>query len=61
MPPRKGIVKSGNAGNSSKVDKLSPQLVDTSGEKPLFPPGSKFPVSLLHERKVVLFYWQISL
>ncbi|KIK70609.1 hypothetical protein GYMLUDRAFT_148068 [Collybiopsis luxurians FD-317 M1] len=49
MPPRKGIVKSGNAGNSSKSSgKESNTTLD--GDKPLFPPGSKFPASLLHER-----------
>ncbi|RDB29375.1 hypothetical protein Hypma_015909 [Hypsizygus marmoreus] len=49
MPPRRGIVKSGNAGNSSKVDK-APAVPVPEGEKPLFPPGSKYPLSLLHER-----------
>ncbi|KAH9996047.1 P-loop containing nucleoside triphosphate hydrolase protein [Russula vinacea] len=39
MPPRKGIVKSGNAGNSSN-----------GNPPPLFPPGSKYPLSLLQER-----------
>ena len=49
MPPKKGIVKSGNAGNSSKTTK--PPAVDTiEKEKPLFPPGFKYPLSLLHER-----------
>ena len=47
MPPRKGIVKSGNAGNSSKAPS---QPTDDPTEKPLFPSGSKFPLSLLHER-----------
>ncbi|KAK0456179.1 P-loop containing nucleoside triphosphate hydrolase protein, partial [Armillaria borealis] len=48
MPPRSGIVKSGNAGNSSKQsDKPSDS---TDREKVLFPPGSKYPLSLLHER-----------
>ncbi|KAK0481842.1 P-loop containing nucleoside triphosphate hydrolase protein [Armillaria novae-zelandiae] len=48
MPPRKGIVKSGNAGNSSKQpDKPSDS---TDRERALFPPGSKYPLSLLHER-----------
>ncbi|KAG0702732.1 P-loop containing nucleoside triphosphate hydrolase protein [Suillus ampliporus] len=55
MPPRKGIVKSGNAGNSSKINKNSgagspSQSADAEQEKPLFPPGSKYPLSLLHER-----------
>ncbi|KAF5385346.1 hypothetical protein D9615_001206 [Tricholomella constricta] len=49
MPPRRGIVKSGNAGNSSKGDKIPPAPLPNS-EKPLFPPGSKYPLSLLHER-----------
>ena len=49
MPPKKGIVKSGNAGNSSKTSK--PSAIDTiEKEKPLFPPGFKYPLSLLHER-----------
>ncbi|OCH95734.1 P-loop containing nucleoside triphosphate hydrolase protein [Obba rivulosa] len=53
MPPKRGIVKSGNAGNSSKPSKpaasssAAPAIPE---EKPLFPPGSKFPASLLHER-----------
>src|SRR6266851_2361385 len=53
MPPRKGIVKSGNAGNSSKSSK---ETVDSSkvdgSPPPLFPPGSKYPLSLLQERFV---------
>ncbi|KAF8078990.1 P-loop containing nucleoside triphosphate hydrolase protein [Lyophyllum atratum] len=49
MPPRRGIVKSGNAGNSSKADK-APAAPVPEGEKPLFPPGSKYPLSLLFER-----------
>ncbi|KAG6830898.1 hypothetical protein H0H92_014049 [Tricholoma furcatifolium] len=49
MPPRRGIVKSGNAGNSSKGDKTPPVPVPAE-EKPLFPPGSKWPLSLLNER-----------
>ncbi|KAJ6504362.1 P-loop containing nucleoside triphosphate hydrolase protein [Mycena vulgaris] len=52
MPPRKGIVKSGNAGNSSKAP--PPTAVDPNAPavngQPLFPPGSKYPLSLLHER-----------
>ncbi|TFK77465.1 P-loop containing nucleoside triphosphate hydrolase protein, partial [Pluteus cervinus] len=52
MPPRKGIVKSGNAGNSSKTSISSKEPISTpsNAEKPLFPPGSKYPLSLLHER-----------
>ncbi|KAF7307178.1 Dead deah box [Mycena indigotica] len=54
MPPRKGIVKSGNAGNSSKpapkaqppTDSNAPQL----DGQPLFPPGYKYPLSVLHEK-----------
>ncbi|KAK0465451.1 P-loop containing nucleoside triphosphate hydrolase protein [Desarmillaria tabescens] len=48
MPPRKGIVKSGNAGNSSRQS--DKQSDPTDREKSLFPPGSKYPLSLLHER-----------
>ncbi|KAH7923230.1 P-loop containing nucleoside triphosphate hydrolase protein [Leucogyrophana mollusca] len=52
MPPRKGIVKSGNAGNSSRSSKEPPagSSVNTDSPAPLFPPGSKYPLSLLHER-----------
>ncbi|KAL0068598.1 putative ATP-dependent RNA helicase ucp12 [Marasmius tenuissimus] len=52
MPPRKGIVKSGNAGNSSKPSKLPEKPTNSNNpeEKPLFPAGSKYPASLLHER-----------
>lgn len=66
MPPRKGIVQSGNAGNSKKAvpnpapdkagpspkgDQPAPTAGDgTTGEKPLFPPGSKTPLALLNER-----------
>ncbi|OJA10313.1 hypothetical protein AZE42_05191 [Rhizopogon vesiculosus] len=55
MPPRKSIIKSGNAGNSSKITKIAgagppSQSVDAEKEQPLFPPGSKYPLSLLHER-----------
>ncbi|KAM5535888.1 hypothetical protein V8D89_010506 [Ganoderma adspersum] len=50
MPPKRGIVKSGNAGNSSKPSKSSPSAPTPPEEKPLFPPGSKYPLSLLHER-----------
>ncbi|KAG8784470.1 hypothetical protein FRB91_003631 [Serendipita sp. 411] len=60
MPPRRNIVKSGNAGTSSKSNK--PKVEDASGKgnatavnassasPSLFPPGSKTPLSLLHER-----------
>lgn len=51
MPPRKGIVKSGNAGNSSKPSKEAVVEADKS-PPPLFPPGSKYPLSLLQERFV---------
>ncbi|KDQ31208.1 hypothetical protein PLEOSDRAFT_23490 [Pleurotus ostreatus PC15] len=51
MPPRKHIVKSGNAGNSSKgKEKASEPVADPNKPPPLFPPGSKFPASLLSER-----------
>ena len=53
MPPKnkKGIVKSGNAGNSSKVSKEATDLHKDDGKPPpLFPPGSKYPLSLLRER-----------
>ncbi|TBU62530.1 P-loop containing nucleoside triphosphate hydrolase protein [Dichomitus squalens] len=50
MPPKRGIVKSGNAGNSSKASKPPLIPAPASEEKPLFPPGSKYPLSLLHER-----------
>jgi len=60
MPPRKGIVKSGNAGNSSKAEKVPSQPADVSEEKSLFPPGSKIPLSLLHERQVLLVPQQMS-
>ena len=49
-PPRKAIVKSGNAGNSSKNN----QSEGVTTEKSLFPPGSKWPSSLLHERQVIV-------
>lgn len=51
MPPRKGIVKSGNAGNSSKSAKEKENAAQADGNPPpLFPPGSKYPSSLLQER-----------
>lgn len=61
MPPRtrKGlIVQSGNAGNSSKVskaqkDKIVEEQSAETKDKPLFPPGSKYPLSLLNERSVM--------
>ncbi|EIW86949.1 P-loop containing nucleoside triphosphate hydrolase protein [Coniophora puteana RWD-64-598 SS2] len=49
--PRKGIFKSGNAGNSSKSSKQTPAPQEDSDKaKSLFPPGYKWPSSLLHER-----------
>lgn len=56
--PGRGIVKSGNAGNSSKPSPPTSKTASTSTksepqldkEKPLFPPGSKYPLSLLNER-----------
>ncbi|KAF8265784.1 P-loop containing nucleoside triphosphate hydrolase protein [Lactarius quietus] len=51
MPPRKGIVKSGNAGNSSKSPKEATESQKDDGKpSPLFPSGSKYPLSLLQER-----------
>jgi ATP-dependent RNA helicase DHX57 len=59
MPPKRGIVKSGNSGNSSKAAPLPDKSVPKDGEedekKPLFPFGSKYPMSLLHERFVNMF------
>jgi hypothetical protein len=53
MPPRKGVVKSGNAGNSSKPSKEGVDVSKDDGKPPpLFPPGSKYPLSLLQERFV---------
>ncbi|KAF9024145.1 P-loop containing nucleoside triphosphate hydrolase protein [Hymenopellis radicata] len=49
MPPKRGIVKSGNAGNSKSVPTKAP-VTDVPENKPLFPAGSKYPLSLLHER-----------
>lgn len=57
MPPKKGIVQSGNAGNSSKASKVQKDKTETSQTvdkpAPLFPPGFKYPLSLLHERSVM--------
>ncbi|KAJ7040354.1 P-loop containing nucleoside triphosphate hydrolase protein [Mycena alexandri] len=55
MPPRKGIVKSGNAGNSSKDSKPDPKAQKTDLKAPevveaLFPAGFKYPLTLLNER-----------
>ncbi|CAA7264809.1 unnamed protein product [Cyclocybe aegerita] len=54
MPPKRGIVKSGNAGNSSKSSNQNPATSSSAsastGPPPLFPPGSKYPLSLLQER-----------
>ncbi|KAJ7170133.1 P-loop containing nucleoside triphosphate hydrolase protein [Mycena filopes] len=55
MPPRKGIVKSGNAGNSSKESKPDAKAQKTDFKAPevveaLFSPGFKYPLSLLNER-----------
>lgn len=51
MPPKKGIVKSGNSGNSSKAtSSKTPAELPKPEEKPLFPPGSKYPLILLRER-----------
>ncbi|TFK56866.1 P-loop containing nucleoside triphosphate hydrolase protein [Heliocybe sulcata] len=52
MPPKRGIVKSGNAGNSSKPNKPTgdAKAPPADGPKSLFPPGYKYPLSLLSER-----------
>lgn len=58
MPPRKGprnVVKSGNAGNSSKPSALPAKTAAAPDDapprpKPLFPVGYKSPVTLLNER-----------
>ncbi|KAJ6575382.1 P-loop containing nucleoside triphosphate hydrolase protein [Mycena capillaripes] len=58
MPPapKKGIVKSGNAGNSSSSKAPPPKPAATDSNvpqvdgQPLFPPGFKYPLSLLNER-----------
>ncbi|KAF8323715.1 P-loop containing nucleoside triphosphate hydrolase protein [Clavulina sp. PMI_390] len=51
MPPKKGIVKSGNSGNSSKASKSNaPAPAPTDKPPSLFPPGYKTPLSLLYER-----------
>ncbi|KAG1828430.1 P-loop containing nucleoside triphosphate hydrolase protein [Suillus variegatus] len=60
MPPRKGIVKTGNAGNSSKTNKnsgagLPSQSADAEREKPLFPPGSKSFVALENESRALAY------
>ncbi|WAQ80830.1 hypothetical protein PtA15_1A168 [Puccinia triticina] len=48
---RAHIVRSGNAGNSSKSAAPAPPTEpDKDRPPPLFPPGSKTPVQLLHER-----------
>ncbi|KAF7337469.1 Dead deah box [Mycena sanguinolenta] len=50
MPPRKGIVKSGNAGNSSKAASSSKPAPESNSPDSIFPPGYKYPLSLLNER-----------
>ncbi|KAI0032148.1 P-loop containing nucleoside triphosphate hydrolase protein [Vararia minispora EC-137] len=55
MPPKKGIVRSGNAGNSSKTSKnVQPAQESQKPQKPLAPPlfpaGFKYPLNLLQER-----------
>ena len=68
MPPKKGIVRSGNAGNSSKSSNARPRnndwkkAADVYAEPPkeapkLFPDGYKFPLSLLQERYGSLLEW----
>ncbi|KZP25382.1 P-loop containing nucleoside triphosphate hydrolase protein [Athelia psychrophila] len=52
MLPRKGIIKSGNAGNSNKASKPPDQPAASPAEKPLFPPGSgKLPLNLNERRQ----------
>ena len=48
--PRRGIVKSGNAGNSSHSSKANPTS-SLDRPPPLFPIGFKDPWSILHERQ----------
>jgi hypothetical protein len=59
MAPRKNIVKSGNAGSSSKSQKSDVQTtnavaasssLNVNATPSLFPPGSKTPLALLYER-----------
>ncbi|KAM6498647.1 P-loop containing nucleoside triphosphate hydrolase protein [Amanita muscaria] len=54
MPPKrgKGIVKSGNAGNSTKASKSAPVPIPGSVDekRPLFPAGFKYPLTILNER-----------
>jgi ATP-dependent RNA helicase DHX57 len=52
MPPKKNIIKSGNAGTSSKASKQPEETTVTKSDvpPPLFPPGSKTPLALLYER-----------
>lgn len=59
MPPKKGIVRSGNAGNSTKPakaknndsKKAGDAYAEPAKEAPkLFPDGYKYPLSLLQER-----------
>ena len=54
MPPKRGtgILKSGNAGNSSKANKAVATVSPPDAEKPLFPVGYKYPSSLLNERSL---------
>ncbi|KAI0673812.1 P-loop containing nucleoside triphosphate hydrolase protein [Trametes maxima] len=58
MPPKRGIVKSGNAGNSSKSTKTPASSVSAPEDKPLFPPGSKYPLSLLNESRCQKSGWE---
>ena len=54
MPPKKtNIVKSGNAPSSKEKKSNDPSPSASAGPPPpppLFPPGSKYPLSLLNER-----------
>ncbi|KAG9044048.1 hypothetical protein FS837_008842 [Tulasnella sp. UAMH 9824] len=54
MPPKKHIVRNGNAGNSAKASKPKespePSTAGQPERRTLFPPGSKTPLALLNER-----------
>ncbi|KAF7792540.1 hypothetical protein EIP86_003581 [Pleurotus ostreatoroseus] len=51
MPPKKGIVKSGNAGNSGKAAKTASDVQIAQDKPPaLFPSGFKYPLTILNER-----------
>ncbi|KAG8899740.1 hypothetical protein FRC01_010396, partial [Tulasnella sp. 417] len=54
MPPKRHIVRHGNAGNSAKASKPKESAESSTPGQPerkmLFPPGSKTPLALLNER-----------